>query len=126
MPTLQSDELLVRALEDGLTRDDVSRMSDGQAYELMADWIQLLWMRFPQLYYSTRPTEARPSLPGTPGKIEVMRERAAKRQDLFHPDDPLDLDGLSREEHVERNGRLAFRKLVLTKDRPPEKQKKAA
>jgi len=33
------------------------------------------------------------TLPGTPERIEVYRERAAKRQPLFHPKDRDDFEG---------------------------------
>ena len=45
--------------------------------------------RGPGHFYGTTmlPPEPTRALPGTPEKVTVMAERAARRQSLFHPDD---------------------------------------
>lgn len=65
---------------------------DDTAQKLLAELLAAGWtaLEAQQLEAEPeRPLPDRPThhLPGTPGKIAVMRRRAAKRQQLFHPDD---------------------------------------
>lgn len=59
------------------------------------------------------PTEA---LPGTPEKVAVLAGRAARRQQLFHPDDGADAGWAGR---LDRLLRLVGRGRPRTRPRPP-------
>lgn len=91
-------------------------LSDQDAQDLAHGWAAELLKRFPRLYYSSPPLTPTPFIPGTPSKVEEMRRRRARGQELFHKDDASDLVGIARIQDAERrNGRHSFRKTALVK-----------
>lgn len=95
---------------------DSKGLSDQDAQDLVAGWAAELLKQFPRLYYSSPALTPTPFIPATPEKVDEMRRRRARGQDLFHKDDASDLVGVARiHDAKRRNGRHSFRKCALVK-----------
>lgn len=91
---------------------------------LRDDWADALLHQFPSLYHETPTLLPTDCVPGTPAKVEVMRQRAALGQSPFHENDAADLLGVQRgqDEH-RRNGRHSFHDIRSAKKKDEAKDK---
>jgi hypothetical protein len=101
----------------------------GQEHEVsLKTWAAVMLAVNPKEFRSRKPSgEAAMALPGSPKKLEIMRDRVSRREPACQPDIDLTYDGVpkvNREVHRGRNGRDFKGRLMIGAWKPAPIERK--